>query len=158
MKIRELVVADLPWVESLVAERFGSPRVASRERLHEVRELPGLVAATDAKPLGVLQYQRSGNDIEIVILISTVRRQGIGRALVEAAQAMGREAGCHRLWLITTNDNRAAQAFCEAMGWSLVTARWGAVREARKPKPEIPEFGEAGTAIEDEVEFEWRCS
>ncbi|MDR9451476.1 MAG: GNAT family N-acetyltransferase, partial [Acidimicrobiia bacterium] len=111
-----------------------------------------------AKPLGVLQYQRSGNDIEIVILISTVRRQGVGRALVEAAQAMGREAGCHRLWLITTNDNQTAQAFWEAMEWSLVAVHWGAVREARKLKPEIPECGEGGTAIEDEVEFEWRCS
>ncbi len=28
------------------------------------------------------------------------------------------------------------------------------MREARRLKPEIPEFGEDGTPIEDEIEFE----
>jgi hypothetical protein len=56
--------------------------------------------------------------------------------------------------LITTNNNRDAMEFYRAVGWRQVAIHRGAVREARKLKPEIPEFDEAGVPIEDEVEFE----
>jgi GNAT superfamily N-acetyltransferase len=89
-----------------------------------------------------------------VVLISTIPRQGIGRRLLEAVQTIARESGCKRLWLITTNNNRNAIQFYRALGWRQVAIHRGAVREARKLKPEIPEFNEAGVPIEDEVEFE----
>ncbi|NQV07570.1 GNAT family N-acetyltransferase, partial [bacterium] len=155
LKVRELRTGDLPWVERAVTEHFGSPRVVSRGRLHEVQAMPGFVADADGDRLGVLQYRQAGGDFEIVILISVVRRRGIGRSLVAAAQAMAQDSGCDRLWLVTTNDNQAARAFYEALGWRQVAIHLGAVRAARRLKSEIPEFDEVGTAIEDEFEFEF---
>jgi len=156
MRIRELSPSDIPWVESTVTEHFGSLGVVSRGVLHDVRELPGFVAEIGSMPVGLLQYRRDCDQCEIVVLISRIRRHGIGRALLEASEAMACQAGCDRLWLITTNNNRAALEFYRAMGWKQVAIHRGAVREARKLKPEIPEFDEEGTAIEDEIEFELR--
>jgi len=46
-----------------------------------------------------------------------VRRGGIGRALMRAAQAFGREAGAARLDLTTARTNARAQALYESEGW-----------------------------------------
>ncbi|MFQ5943789.1 MAG: GNAT family N-acetyltransferase [Anaerolineales bacterium] len=158
MRIRELNPSDTPWVESVVTEQFGSPSVVSRGVLHDARELGGLVAEVNSKPVGLLQYHWDNDQCEIVVLISEIRREGIGRALLKAAQAKARQAGCDRLWLITTNNNRVALEFYQAIGWNLVAIHRGAVREARKLKPEIPEVDEDGIAIEDEIEFELRIN
>ncbi|MDZ4064196.1 MAG: GNAT family N-acetyltransferase, partial [Coriobacteriia bacterium] len=67
-------------------------------------------------------------------------------------------AGCLRMWLVTTNDNRTAQDFYRKRGWAQSAVYPGAVREARILKPEIPLVGEQGTPIEDEIEFECAIS
>ena len=46
-----------------------------------------------------------------------VRRAGVGRALMLAAQAFGREAGAVRLDLSTARTNTRAQALYETLGW-----------------------------------------
>jgi ribosomal protein S18 acetylase RimI-like enzyme len=45
------------------------------------------------------------------------RRAGVGRALMLAAQAFGREAGALRLDLSTARTNARAQALYESLGW-----------------------------------------
>jgi ribosomal protein S18 acetylase RimI-like enzyme len=46
-----------------------------------------------------------------------VRRGGVGRALMRAAQAFGRAAGAVRLDLSTARSNARAQALYESLGW-----------------------------------------
>ncbi|NZA26653.1 GNAT family N-acetyltransferase [Luteimonas sp. SJ-92] len=46
-----------------------------------------------------------------------LRGGGVGRALLAAAAAFGREQGALRLELETTPDNQAAQALYRASGW-----------------------------------------
>ena len=58
--------------------------------------------------------------------------------------------------MITTNDNISAQHFYHHLGWEQVAVHHNAMQEARKLKPEIPEFGENGIPINDEIEFEWK--
>ena len=156
MKIRKLISTDIPWVESVVAQHFGSPEVVSRGGLHDSRVLPGFVAEVESEPAGLLQYRMDDNQCEVVILISLIQRQGIGRELLETMKSVARKHGCNRLWLITTNNNRSAIEFYQAVGLTQVAIHHGAVRESRKIKPEIPLYDGDGIAIEDEVEFEWR--
>ncbi len=137
-----------------MSEHFGSSRVVSRGILHDALLLSGLVAERDDVPVGVLLYRIERDDCEVVVLIASVRREGIGHALLGAIDPIARRARCRRLWLITTNNNRSGLAFYSAVGWTQVAVHRGAVREARRLKPEIPEFGEDGTPIEDEIEFE----
>ncbi len=54
-----------------------------------------------------------------------------------------------------SNDNRDAIAFYEALGWQKIAVHRGAVDKSRQLKPEIPKYGINGTAIEDEIEFEF---
>jgi ribosomal protein S18 acetylase RimI-like enzyme len=53
----------------------------------------------------------------------------------------------------TTNDNTRALRFYQRAGFDLTALRPGAVAEARKSKPEIPEVGEDGIPIRDELEL-----
>jgi ribosomal protein S18 acetylase RimI-like enzyme len=46
-----------------------------------------------------------------------VRRDGVGRQLMLAAQAFGRAAGAARLDLSTARTNARAQALYESLGW-----------------------------------------
>jgi GNAT superfamily N-acetyltransferase len=155
MLIRKLVSSDVPWIEAVVAGHFGSAEVVSRGVLHDARTLPGFVAEVESEPAGLLQYRETDGQCEVVILISLIPRQGIGRELLKTVQTFARQAGCKRLWLVTTNNNTSAIAFYQKVGWEQVAIYPGAVREARKIKPQIPLYDEAGVAIEDEIEFEW---
>jgi GNAT superfamily N-acetyltransferase len=154
MLVRALREADRPWVAALVADHFGSTAVVSRGVLHDTRVLPGLIALGHGRRSGLLQYRRDVDQLEIVVLIARRPRQGVGRRLLEAVQEVARAQACWRLWLVTTNDNRPARAFYEAVGWRQCAIHRGAVAEARRLKPQIALTGHAGVPIEDEVEFE----
>jgi ribosomal protein S18 acetylase RimI-like enzyme len=153
IRIREATPDDIPWLEGVVTHHFASPRVISRGRLHKVRDLPGLIAETDDDPVGLLLYREAGDDVEIVILISEIVRQGVASRLVEAMRQQAVSSGHHRLWLVTTNDNLEAIAFYRATGWQQTAVHRGAMHGARQLKPEIPEIGPSGLPIEDEIEF-----
>jgi GNAT superfamily N-acetyltransferase len=49
------------------------------------------------------------------------RRDGAGRALIEAAAAMAREVGAASLSLVTGADNLAARTLYERLGWTRET-------------------------------------
>ena len=58
-------------------------------------------------------------------------------------------------WLVTTNDNLAALALYQKVGFRLSTLRAGALDETRRSlKPYLPEVGEHGIPLRDELEFE----
>jgi hypothetical protein len=71
-----------------------------------------------------------------------------------AAVEWARTRGCRRLWLITTNDNLDAIRFYQRRGWRLAAVHPGGADRARELKPSIPEIGEYGIPIHDELEFE----
>jgi ribosomal protein S18 acetylase RimI-like enzyme len=154
MLVRELRKADRSWAAALVAAHFGSTEVVSRGVLHDARLLPGLVAEEQGERIGLLQYRRAADQLEIVVLIACRPRQGGGRRLLEATKEVARVQACRRLWLITTNDNRPARAFYRAVGWRECAIHRGAVTEARRLKPSIRLTGPSGEPIEDEIEFE----
>jgi ribosomal protein S18 acetylase RimI-like enzyme len=48
---------------------------------------------------------------------TALRRQGIGRALMEALEARLREKGCYKSYLLVAPDNVAALEFYNEQGW-----------------------------------------
>ncbi len=154
MQIRPLTASDRRWVGQAVADHFASSRIVSRGVVHDCNELPGLVAVQDGTHGGVLLYAIRDAECEVVVLISLVRRSGVAAALLGAVQGTARDAGCRRLWLVTTNDNQPAIEFYRGRGWSLKAVHEDAVTQARRLKPEIPELGHNGVPIRDEFEFE----
>jgi ribosomal protein S18 acetylase RimI-like enzyme len=154
MQVRPVAVKDVPWVSRVVSETFASPRIVSRGVIHIATELPGLVAEHDGTPIGLLLYDIAALECEVVVLLAFQERTGVATHLLARAERLARAAGSRRLWLVTTNDNLSAIAFYRARGWRQVAVRRGAVAEARRLKPEIPEFGTNGLPKEDEIEFE----
>ena len=94
------------------------------------RTLPGFVAKRADKTLGLATYH------------------------IEAVKRVAGDAGCHRLWLVTTNDNLPALGFYQKRGFRLVAVHPEAVEASRRLKPEIPRLGREGIPLRDELELE----
>jgi RimJ/RimL family protein N-acetyltransferase len=81
--------------------------------------------------------------------------RGVGTALIDEAKRIATQAGCRRLWLITTNDNVDALRFYQRRGFRLAKLHCGAVDDSRaRLKPEIPETGHHRIPLRDELELE----
>jgi len=152
IEIRPVADDDRGWVAATIRERWGSDIAVAHGVIHRPAELEGFVALEGSRPVGLLTFSRDGDALEIVTIDALEPRHGVGRALVDAVVALGAE----RVWLITTNGNVGAQHFYEALGFGLVAVREGEVERSRALKPEIPELGEGGTPIRDELEYELR--
>jgi predicted N-acetyltransferase YhbS len=91
---------------------------------------------------------------ELVLLLTTERRQGVATALIDRLLDEARRAGVPQVWVATTNDNLGALAFYQRVGFRLSALRPGAVDEARATlKPELSMTGEEGLPIRDELEL-----
>lgn len=154
MKIRAITDKDREWIRSLLNERWGSLRIVSRGRVHQAEKLPGFIAHLEEQPKGLITYQIENGDCEIVSLDSFESGRGIGSMLIKSVIDLARSENCNRIWLITTNDNTVALRFYQKNGFELVAIHRGAIKVSRKIKPEIPETGNDGIPIRDEIELE----
>jgi GNAT superfamily N-acetyltransferase len=152
--IRPFRPEDRAWARRILTKRWDSPRIVTRGRVHQADELPGFVADTATGLTGLLTYRVEAGQCEIVSLDSLVQGQGVGAALLAAVQRAAREAGCTRVWLVTTNDNLPALRFYQRRGFSLVAVHRGALDLSRRLKPELPMVGMDGIPLRDEVELE----
>ena len=154
LRIRAADAGDRPALEPFLARRH-SLRVARRGALEHPLEHPALLAEDGSELLGVLTYAIRGEQCEVMTLHTDRQRSGIGTALLAEAERLARAAGCMRLWLITTNDNIDALRFYQRRGFRLAALHRGAVDDSRaRLKPEIPEVGDYGIALRDELELE----
>ena len=88
----------------LVAEREG--------------ELVGyLVARVHDTPEDPLLVRRRRAHVEDMMVAATARRQGVGRALVEAAARLSRERGAKCVLLTVWQGNEGAEAFYRSIGF-----------------------------------------
>jgi ribosomal protein S18 acetylase RimI-like enzyme len=154
VNVRPVGDRDRAWVTRFL-EETNSTRVAAHGELLDPPELLGLIAERDGEPIGLATYRIDGDECELVTLHSAVANAGAGSALIDAVAAAARDAGCRRLYLITTNDNTNALRFYQRRGLRLVALRPGAVDKGRRTlKPEIGEIGNDGIPIRDELELE----
>jgi DNA-3-methyladenine glycosylase I len=151
--IRPFGSEDRPWARQVLAQRWGSPRIVTRGRVHQADALPGFVAETAQGRAGLVTYHLEAGQCEIVSLDSLLEGRGIGSALVAAVRQVAHQAGCTRLWLITTNDNLRALRFYQRRGFLLVAIHRNALDFSRQLKPEIPAVGENGIPLRDEIEL-----
>jgi GNAT superfamily N-acetyltransferase len=151
IEVRERREADRPAVGAFLAERQ-SHRVARLGRLENPLDHPALLAERDGALAGVLTYVMGEDDCEILTLHAAERWRGAGTALVGAVERAAAERGCRRLWVLTTNDNVDALRFYQRRGFRLAELHAGAVDDSRaRLKPELPEVGDHGIPLRDEL-------
>ena len=153
-RIRPTNPSDSPWILDIIKKRWGSNRVVTRGKIHEIKQLPGFIALNSSDRIGLLTYSISNGDIEIVTLDSLVENIGVGTTLISQARSLAEHGACRRIWLITTNDNMPALRFYQKRGFHLVAVHQNALDYSRTLKPEIPLIGLDGIPINDEIELE----
>jgi len=145
---------DRGAVEAFLGEH-GSLRVARRGELLDSLDHPAFLAWAGDLLVGVATYVVDGDTCELLTLHVQSQFAGVGTALVEAVVRAAREAGCGRLWVVTTNDNVDALRFYQRRGFRLAQLRPGAVDLSRGTlKPEIPPVGAHEIPLRDELELE----
>lgn len=155
LEIRPLADADRRWAVEVETASWGEPLVVRRGQLVDLLALPALVAVLDGERAGLAAYAVRGDECEVVTITSLVEGRGVGRALLDAVREVAVEAGCRRLWLVTTNDNTRGLRFFQRWGLDLVALRRHAVTEARRTlKPSLPPHGADGIPLAHELELE----
>jgi GNAT superfamily N-acetyltransferase len=172
ISIAPVTDADRQWMAQFIRVRWGSSTVVVHGNVYYPHTLPGFVARTTADDVatvapdeasgdgvvGLLTYWLQGEELEIVTIDSLHDARGIGTALIEATKQEARDRGCHRVWLITTNDNMQALRFYQKRGFTLVAVHRNALERSRALKPEIPLVGQHGIPLRDEIELEYTLS
>jgi len=77
-----------------------------------------LRAVEDGKTVGIIKVKMESGvaDIESVLVAADKRGQGIGKALMLAAEEQAKKAGCHIVELVTGQDWKAVK-FYEDLGY-----------------------------------------
>jgi ribosomal protein S18 acetylase RimI-like enzyme len=156
IQIREANQEDRDWLTHQLRGSWGSTTVVSRGQPHDASALPAFVAVDGDERVGLATIRYDSAECELVTLDALRKQRGIGSALLDRVAEAARDRGCMRLWLITSNDNLEAIRFYQRRGMRLTALHRGAVDEARRLKPSIPEVGEYGIPLHDELEFELR--
>jgi ribosomal protein S18 acetylase RimI-like enzyme len=152
----EMSNRDREEVARFIEQHWHSRLVMSHGRSFYPHEERGFIEHRDGRIVGLLTFRVEGKEMELLSLNSTLPGQGIGSSLMLQAIEAARNQGCERIWLATTNDNLHAVGFYQRLGFRLVAVNLGVVDEARKIKPQIPEVGERGIPIHDEIIMELR--
>ena len=136
MIVRDATAADAPALAPLLGE-LGYPAaadaLASRmQRMLARDDQRVFVAERDGRALGllalhvfpVLAYDRDLAMIMALVVTESARGLGVGRALIERAEAVAKSLGASRL-MVTTHVRRAdAHAFYERLGFEFTGRRY----------------------------------
>jgi ribosomal-protein-alanine N-acetyltransferase len=106
---------DDPWSATSFAELFAGPGVY------------GFLAWEDTRPAGMIACRTVLEDAEVltVTVDPALRGQGVGRALLEAAIVVARQAGATAVFLEVAIDNAPALALYQRAGFVRAGLRKG---------------------------------
>lgn len=139
MKIRPARADDAPALSRLFAQ-LGYPKENEPERLPaRLQRIEALGDAClvaegeDGRIVGlaglhlvhVLHYAKPLGYITAFVVDDSVRRQGVGRKLLDAATEWARANGCYRLSLTSAEHRADAHAFYPASGFPMTGRRFG---------------------------------
>ena len=139
MKIRRLEPADIGACEQILhalPEWFGIEE-SNRAYIRDLETLPSYVAIVDGEVAGFLSLKHhfsTATEIHVLAVERSLHRRGVGRALVERAEAGLRAAGVALLQVKTLGPSnpdegyRKTREFYAALGFLALeetTTRWG---------------------------------
>jgi len=154
INVRAAAADDADRITPALVNSWGSTLVIAHGAEYDLTVLPTLVAEHAGELVGVLTYDVAGDALEVVTIDAIDRRRGVGSALIAAAIDEARRRECRRVWLVTTNDNLDALRFYQRRGLRIVGVTPDSIEHARRLKPAIPDIGEYGIPIRDELTLE----
>ncbi|MGH8987056.1 MAG: GNAT family N-acetyltransferase [Acidimicrobiales bacterium] len=151
--VRRAGAEERSAVARIVAQRWGSTQIVSRDRVHDAEAAEAFVALRGSEIVGSATFVVHDAEAELLTLDSLDEGAGIGGALVDAVAVAGAAtaANARQLVLSTTNDNLQALGFYQRRGSRLTELVPGAIGRAREHKPSIPLVGSSRIPIRDEL-------
>lgn len=144
IKFRPAQLGDIPAIAALLASLFAIEQDFSPDPARQIAALKLMLSREDilmwvaeetleeeASVVGFCSVQTLISTaegcvvglIEDVVVPQAWRGAGIGRQLLEGAEAWARRRGCSRLQLLADEGNLPAQAFYERQGWQRTNLR-----------------------------------
>jgi len=154
INLRPIETSDYHLVLEKIIDSWESETVVVHGTIYHPAELPGFGVFIEEEIKGLVTYHIEYDSCEIITLNSWKQGEGFGTNLIEEVKRQAFQAGCRRLWLITTNDNTHALTFYQKRGFRISGIRINALESSRLLKPEIPKIGFNGIPIRDEIEME----
>lgn len=136
-----------------VRERWPHELLVGRGRVHPASELSALVAVEDCERVGLLTYVVEGEAAELVTLDALRPGLGVGAMLIERLAELAPRMGARRLVAMVTNDNVRGLRYYQRLGFRMSELRAGAMDVLRARRPWIPETGQEGIPVRDEIEL-----
>ncbi|MCL2697962.1 MAG: GNAT family N-acetyltransferase [Oscillospiraceae bacterium] len=155
MNIQPITYENREKATEILKQEWGLP-IVSRETAHDGTRLPGFIALSGEKIIGLITYNIDARGCEITSLNSFEENKGVGSALIDEVLKAAKANNCTRLWLVTTNDITHAIRFYQRRGFDWIATHINSAEGMRKLKPTIPLLGEDGIPIKHEIEFEIR--
>ncbi|MCE5195528.1 MAG: GNAT family N-acetyltransferase [Negativicutes bacterium] len=152
--IRRISDTDRPKMSEFLQEHWGASKNVHSKGVLQTDTLPGFIVYQDGFIVGLITYDIRGEECELVTINSLLNKVGLGSSLLRSMEDAAREAGCKRIWLITTNDNVEALRFYQKRGFEFSNLYLNTIEPLRKLKPEIPLVGQDGILIKHELELQ----
>ena len=154
--VRRIVDNDRPAMKEFLKEHWGESRLVTSYSEHEGSCLPGFIVYQDGYIVGLLTYNIIDEACELASINSTMTGRGIGSMMLRSLEDEATQAGCQRIWAITTNDNLQALRFYQKRGYRMKAVFENSIEGLRERKPSIPLISEEGIPLLSEIEVEKR--
>lgn len=131
LEIKTVTSQDLPVLNQLYTEIDGeSPLSVShvQQIFQQIQQVPNYqiyIAWLNGEAVGtfsllfipMILHNSKSALIDAVVVTSTYRNQGIGKAMIQEALKRSREAGCYKAMLSSNLKRTAAHQFYESLGF-----------------------------------------
>lgn len=141
-------------VNNFIKMNWFSTDMVVRRKIIDMTLVNGLIVYENEVIIGLITYEIVNDECEILSLDSKLENRGIGTQLIDLIKEIARSNGCHKIKLITTNDNINALKFYQRRGFDMVRIYHNSLKVSRQLKPSIPLIGEYNIPLMHEIEFE----
>ena len=153
-KIERISDKTRDLVNQFFIDNWYSTDMSIRGEIIDGTKLDGFLLQENNIIIGLITYTFFDDICEIVSFDSKRENIGIGSALLKELEEVAKNNNCHKMRLITTNDNMRALQFYQKRGYCLTKLYPNAMDEVRKVKPDIPLLGDNDIPLRDEIELE----
>lgn len=141
-------------VNSFILEHWFSTDMIIRGAIIDMTKVEGIIVLKNSDIIGLLTYTICGNVCEITSFNSLIEGKGVGTFLINKVIGIAKERGCHKIIVVTTNDNIDAIRFYQRRGFDMARLYHNSLDVSRKIKPAIPLVSNNGISLKHEIEFE----